>query len=83
MCRWQLDFDISIYVGTIINPVVCFAAGHWAIFKNDLNNTVVAFRKLFRNVVGPPAATDGSRPWNEILHDWNARVQPYWFNHIR
>ena len=26
----------------------------------------------FRNVVCPHAATNGSRPWNEILHDWNA-----------
>ena len=25
-------------------------------------------------MVGPPAATDWSRPWHEILHDWNARV---------
>ena len=73
MCRWQLDFDID----TVITPVVCFAAGHRAIFKNDLNNVDVAFRKLLRSVVGPPAATDWSLPWHEILHDWNARVAQF------
>ena len=54
--------------------MACFVAGHLAIFKNDLNNVDVVFRKLLRSVVGPPAATDWSRPWHEILHDWNARV---------
>ena len=37
-------------------------------------NVDVVFRKLLRSVVGPPAATDWTRPWHEILHDWNARV---------
>ena len=65
------------YFDTIITPVACFAAGHRAIFKNDLNNVDVVFRKLLRSVVGPPAATDWSRPWHEILHDWNARVAQF------
>ena len=30
-----------------------------------------------RSVVGPPAATDWSRPWHEILHDWNAPVAQF------
>ena len=62
------------YFDTIITPVACFAAGHRTILKKDLNKIDVTFRKLLRNVVGPPAATDWSRPWHEILHDWNARV---------
>ena len=47
------------------------------IFKKDLNKIDVTFRKLFRSMVGPPAATDWSRPWHEILHDWNARVAQF------
>ena len=62
------------YFDTIITPVVCFAAGHRPILQTDLNKIDVTFRKLLRSVVGPPAATDWSRPWHEILHDWTARV---------
>ena len=62
------------YFDTIITPVACFAAGHRTILKKDLNKIDVTFRKLLRSVVGPPAATDWSRPWHEIMHDWNARV---------
>ena len=61
----------------VITPVVCFAAGHRA-FKNDLDNVDVVFRKLLRSVVGPPAATDWSRPWHEIQgRNWNARVAQF------
>ena len=62
--RWILtDRHVSLatrlrYFDTVITPVACFAAGHRAIFKNDLNNVDVVFRKLLRSVVGPPAATD-------------------------
>jgi len=74
MCRCQQNLDILIRLSL---QLVCFAAGHRAIFKNDLNNVDVVFRKLLRSVVGPPAATDWSRPWHEILHDWNARVAQF------
>ena len=78
--RWILiDRHVSLatrlrYFDTIITPVPCFAAGHRTILKKDLSKIDVIFRKLLRSVVGPPAATDWSRPWHEILHDWNARV---------
>ena len=65
------------YFDIVITPVVCFAAGHRAIFKNNLNIVDVVYRKLPRSVVGLPAATDWSRPWHEILHDWNARVAQF------
>ena len=55
-------------------PVACFAAGHRKIFKQELAALDVAHRKLLRRVVGPPAGMDWSRPWHEILHDWNVRV---------
>ena len=37
----------------------------------------VLFRKLLRRVVGPPAGMDWARPWHEILHDWNGRVNEF------
>ena len=37
----------------------------------DVSDIDVTFRKLLRSVVGPPAATDRSQPWHEILHDYN------------
>ena len=54
-------------------------------FTGNLNKIDVTFRKLLRSAVGPPAATDWSRPGHEILHDWNARVvqfvEPYSVKH--
>ena len=35
------------------------------------------FRKLLRSVVGPPAGMEWARPWHEILHDWNGRVNEF------
>ena len=53
------------------------AAGHRKIFKQELTALDVAHRKLLRRVVGPPAGMDWSRPWHEILHDWNVRVSNF------
>ena len=58
----------------IITPVACFAAGHRKIYKTDLDTMDVNFRRLLRSVVGPPSQTNWLNPWQEILHDWNARV---------
>ena len=46
-------------------------------YKTDLRNFDVLFRKLLRSVVGPPAGMDWARPWHEILHDWNGRVNEF------
>ena len=46
-------------------------------YKTDLRNFDVLFRKLLRSVVGPPAGMDWTRPWHEILHDWNGRVNEF------
>ena len=54
----------------IVPPVACFAAGHRTICKQDLAALDVAHPKLLRRVVGPPAGMDWSRPWHEIVHDW-------------
>ena len=55
----------------VVTPVACFAAGHRIILKQKLAALDVAHRKLLCRVVGPPAGMDWSRPWHEILHDWN------------
>ena len=54
-----------------------FAAGHRTMYKTDLRKFDVLFRKLLRSVVGPPAGMDWTRPWHEILHDWNGRVNEF------
>jgi len=58
----------------VVTPVACFAAGYRKIFKQELAALDLAHRKLLHRVVGPPAGMDWSRPWHEILHDWNVRV---------
>ena len=47
------------------------AAGDRTIYKTDLRNFDVLFRKLFGSVVGPPAGMDWTRPWHEILQAGN------------
>ena len=72
------------------NPSVCItcrryvageirflAAGHRTMYKTDLRKFDVLFQKLLRSVVGPPAGMDWTRPWHEILHDWNGRVYEF------
>ena len=66
--------DRLTFFHAVVTPVACFAAGHRKIFKQELAALDVAHRKLLRRVVGPPAGMDWSRPWYEILHDWNVRV---------
>ena len=51
-----------------------FPAGHRTLYLRDFD---VLFRKLIRSVVGPPAGMDWTRPWHEILHDWNGRVNEF------
>ena len=65
------------YFDAVISPVAVFAAGHRTMYKTDLRKFDVLFRKLLRSVVGPPAGMDWTRPWHEILHDWNGRVDEF------
>ena len=66
--------DRLIFFHAVVTPVACFTAGHRTIFKQELAAIDVAHRKLLRQVVGPPAGVDWSRPWHEILHDWTVRA---------
>ena len=65
------------YFDAVISPVAVFAAGHRTMYKTDLRNFEILFRKLLRSVVGPPAGMDWSPPWHEILHDWNGGVNEF------
>ena len=78
--RWLLcDRNVSIaarvkYFQSIVTSVACFASGHRTVYKGDLLKMDVHFRRLMRQVVGPPGGIDWSRPWHETLHDWHERV---------
>ena len=78
--RWILtDHQISIatrlkYFDKVVGTVACFAAGHRALYKNDLLNMDVSYRKLCRQIVGPPPGTNWNLDWHEILLFWNERV---------
>ena len=73
------DHQVSIatrlkYFDKVVGTVACFAAGHRALYKNDLLNMDVSYSKLCRQIVGPPPGTNWSLDWHEILHFWNERV---------
>ena len=79
--RWLLcDRNVSIasrvtYFQSIVTSVACFASGHRTVYKGDLRKMDVHFRRLMRQVVGPPGGLDWSRPWHETLHAWHQRVE--------
>ena len=61
VCREQQKHQ---YFDTIMTPVdlLCLRPAD----EKESNNIDVTF-KLFRSVVGPPGATDWSRPWHGNL----------------
>jgi len=79
--KWLLkDKHVSLvqrldYFNKVITPVACFAAGRRVVYQSDLQKLDVAYRKLIRQVCGPPGNIDWSRPWHEVLHDWNEKVE--------
>ena len=58
-----------------------FGCGHRTVHQKDLHQLDVACRKFLRAVVGPPSNIDWSRPWHEILHDWNGKAQSVTLEH--
>ena len=62
---------------TVISPVACFAAGHRIHYQDDLQRMGTHFRKLARQVVGPPPGVDWSGPWHEVLHVWHQRLDHF------
>ena len=81
--RWILtDHQVSIatrlkYFDKVVPTVACFAAGHRVLYKNDLLNMDVSYRKLCRQIVGPPSGPNWSLDWHEMLHFWNERVKHF------
>ena len=79
--RWLLcDRKVSLHArlqlfASLITPVACFAAGHRTLHASDARKLDVEFRKLMRQVVGPPGGLDWTQPWHAILHLWHERVQ--------
>ena len=75
--RWILQFqECSIkhrlrYFEAIVSSTACFALPS---YKKHLQKYDVQFRKFVRRIVGPPAGTDWSAQWHDILHEWNMRV---------
>ena len=57
-----------------MTPVACFGAGPKTIHGVDLSKLDVHFRKLVRNIIGPPPQTNSDSPWHIILLAWNERV---------
>ena len=78
--RTFLDKNVSInsklkLFEATVTPIACFAARHRSIRQHDLHILDVEFRRLVRSVVGPPSGVCWSSLWQEILYEWNARVQ--------
>ena len=70
--RWLLcDRAVSLaqrltYFQAAVTAVACFAAGRRTTYKAELHKIDVHFRKLLRQVVGPPGGIDWSQPWHGI-----------------
>ena len=47
------------------------------LYRSDLDKLDVTFRRLARQVVGPPSNVDWGRPWHEVLHDWHLRLNRF------
>jgi len=62
------------YFEKVISPVACFAAGRRKVYQEDLHKVNVLFRKLARQIIGPPAGIDWTTPWHEILHEWHLKL---------
>ena len=69
------------YFDAVVSPVALFGSGHRTVHQKDLHQLDAACRKFLRAVVGPPSNLDWSRPWHEILHDWNGKVQSITLEH--
>ena len=59
----------------VITPVAMSGCGHRTVYQSDFCRMDVLFRKLLRMVVGAPGNLDWSRPWHEIWHERNMKVQ--------
>ena len=80
-CQLGKGMERLRYFDAVISPVAVVAAGRRTLYKTDLRNFDVLLRKWLRSVVSHPAGMDWTRPWHEILHDWNGRVNDFAARH--
>ena len=81
--KWILN-DRSVPVWTrlqffaaVVSPVACFAGCHRTTYRDDMTKLDVVFRRLARQLVGPPSGMDWSQPWHETLHFWHERLNGF------
>ena len=57
------------YFNAMVTPVACFGA-HRTVYKQDLCNMDIVFRRLLRSIVGPPGDVDWRLPWHKSIQHW-------------
>ena len=62
---------------SVVTTVACFAAEHRPMYVEDLRAMDIEFRRLVRQIVGPPPQVDWESPWHDILHLWNERARSF------
>ena len=62
---------------SVVTTVACFAAEHRPMCVEDLRAMDIEFRRLVRQIVGPPPRVDWDSPWHDILHLWNERARSF------
>jgi len=62
------------FFDVVVSPVACYAACQRNIYQDDLHQLDIVFRRLARQVVGPPGGLDWSQPWHDLLHSWHERL---------
>ena len=78
--KWILcDKNVSLnsridFFESVVTSVVRFGAGQRKLYKSEFRKLDVHWRKLLRQVAGPPGSIDWTQPWHSIWHQWNQRV---------
>ena len=78
--KWILcDKNVSLnsridFFESVVTSVVRFGAGQRKLYKSEFRKLDVHWRKLLRQVAGPPGSIDWTQPWHSIWHQRNQRV---------
>ena len=65
------------FFAAVVSPVACFGGCDRTTNKDDMNKLDVVFRRLARQLVGPPSGMDWRQPWHETLHLWHDRLSGF------
>jgi hypothetical protein len=78
LCMQNTSVKLRLrYFHATISQIACFGAGCRKVSRQATATLDIAWRKLVRQIVGPPQGIDWSQPWNQILHAWNARAMSF------